>query len=86
MTTDQAVAILEAERVLETVGCGGPDVHVGSAWEAYVKEAGRTIRPDPSYRAEFSDLAMLQECPCDENCDGAGDCSGDCSGMCKCRN
>lgn len=60
MNIDQAVAILEAERVLQDIGCGGPDIHAGSAWKAYVKEAGRVIQGDPLFRNEFKDLSLLK--------------------------
>lgn len=82
MHIKQAVAILLAERVLQEVGAGGPDIQAeGSAWAAYVREAGRIIRGDPLFRDQFNDLTLLQECPCEEPCDGTGDSDG----LCKCR-
>ena len=60
MTVDQAEAILEAERVLQTVGCDGPDSAPGSAWNDYVKEAGRTLKPYMLFRNAFNDLHLLE--------------------------
>lgn len=61
MTTEQAIAILEAERVLQVVACDGPSVHQGSAWRDYVLEAGRTVRPDPTVFDTFSYLDVLED-------------------------
>ena len=65
MTIEQAVAILEAERVLQWVetmphpdDC--PDCHDGSAWLAYVYEAGLVVETDPLLRHEFDDIALLR--------------------------
>lgn len=46
MTIDQAVAILEAEQVLQHVGCGGPDPCIGEPWHTYVKEAFEVLEED----------------------------------------
>ncbi len=81
MTIYQALAILQAERVLQRVECDGPDISGDSAWAAYVKEASRVVRSDPLFRDQFNDLALLIECPCGEDCDGTGDSEG----LCKCR-
>lgn len=81
MNIDQAVAILQAERVLQAVGAGGPDIEGPSAWLGYVRKAGRVIQGDPLFRNEFKDLSLLNECPCGSDCDGTGDCDD----LCKCR-
>jgi hypothetical protein len=63
MTIDQAVAILEAERVLQAVGAGGPDIgREGdfTAWRDYVEQAGRVVQGDPLFRNEFNDLNLLK--------------------------
>jgi len=73
MTIEQAVAILEAERVLQY------NRHVranGAAWRAYVQEAGLVIQSDPLLRGGFNDLHSLRRCPCGAGCDGTGDCEG----------
>ncbi len=72
MTIDQAVVILEAERVLQIVrGCDPK-----SAWYNYVKEADSTIQSDPLYRHAFDDLCLLEgfgeRRPCDD-CDDITD-------------
>lgn len=61
MTTEQAIAILEAERVLQDVGCNGPDCNPGSAWHDYVQEAGRTVQSDTTVFETFSDLDILED-------------------------
>ena len=53
MTLEQAEAILEAERVLQEVGAGGPDNIEGSAWHGLVSEACKIAD-----LAEFSDLHL----------------------------
>lgn len=80
MTIEQAVAILEAERVLQDIRCGGPDIQDEAGWLGLVREAGRTIQREPFAWKEFKDLALLNECPCDfgGGCDSA-------TGPCKCR-
>lgn len=60
MNTDQAIAILQAERVLQVVGAGGPDIEGKSAWRDYVVQAGRVIQGDPLFRNEFNDLNLLK--------------------------
>lgn len=81
MTIDQAVAILEAERVLQAVATEGPDCNPGSAWHDYVKEAGRSIKGSPKWCNAFSDLDLLEDaddstemwrCP---NCEDILECS-----------
>ncbi len=79
MTIYQAVAILQAERVLQSVGCEGPDIKDESGWLGCVREAGRVVRCDLLFRDQFEDLSLLQECPCGETCDGTGDRDGLCS-------
>lgn len=67
MNIDQARAILEAERVLQDKRlinpAEGPAWAAGSAWRAYVKEAGRVVT-DPHgislYRNTFDDLHLLR--------------------------
>lgn len=61
MTIDQAVAILEAERVLQSVGCDGPDYVPGTAWYDYVKEASSVIKNDPLWHNAFDDLHLLED-------------------------
>ncbi len=60
MTTSQAIAILEAERVLQMVGCEGPDSVPGMAWNDYVTLAGCVVKEDASVPDGFSDLHILQ--------------------------
>jgi hypothetical protein len=43
MTFDQAEAILLAERVLQAVGCDGPDTRPSGAWYAYTHEAASVV-------------------------------------------
>lgn len=80
MTLDQAVAILQAERVLQEVGERGPDIEDGSAWRAYIKEAGKMIKGDPLSHNEFNDLHLLREC---DGCE-AGSCEQEYSDSCGC--
>ncbi len=61
MTIDQAIAILEAERVLQMVGCDGPDSVKGTAWYDYAQEAGRVIKSDRLWCKEFNDLYLLRD-------------------------
>lgn len=84
MTIHQAVAILEAERVLQRVGCEAPDISGDSAWAAYVKEASRVVRSDPLFRDQFNDLALLR-CSCAYQRAGGCDGQGNCEAPCKCR-
>ena len=63
MTIEQAVAILEAERVLQTVGAGGPEIDVGTPWHGYVAEAVRIIDTTPHKALDrFKDLHLAQDC------------------------
>jgi len=78
MTIDQAVAILDAERVLQGVGAEGPDTCGFSAWRDYVEEAGRVIQGDPLFRNAYNDITLLN-CGC-ENCNTpATGCIGACT-------
>jgi hypothetical protein len=61
MTTDQAIAILEAERVLQHVGANGPDCNPGSAWNDYVIQAGAIVSADETVFETFSDLHLLED-------------------------
>jgi len=61
MTTEQAIAILEAERILQMVGCEGPDWVEGTAWHAYVKQARSVISTDSRLVAQFADLHLCKE-------------------------
>lgn len=56
MTYEQACAILEAERVLQSVRCKGLNIHKGSAWYDYVKCAFDVVANDPVFWGEFDDL------------------------------
>jgi hypothetical protein len=60
MTTGQAIAILEAERVLQAVGCDGPDSVPGTPWNDYVKQAGAVVSADDTVFETFSDLHLLK--------------------------
>jgi len=60
MTIEQAVAILEAERVLQQVGCNGPDCSNGSAWYNYVHSAADALIGDPLFCGAFGDLHLLE--------------------------
>ncbi len=60
MTTDQAVAILLAECVLQDVGCEGPDVHPGTAWNDYVQEANRTLPTEGLWNRYRNGLHLLE--------------------------
>ncbi len=55
MTIYQAIAILDAERVLQTVGCCDPK----SAWIDFVQEAGRIIKGNAQWCNAFTDLNLL---------------------------
>ena len=59
MTIEQAVAILEAERVLQRVGANGPDCDEGSAWFEYVKKAYSVVQSDSLFRDSFNDLQLI---------------------------
>ena len=61
MTIEQAIAILEAERVLQSVGCNGPDWVEGTARNNYVKQAHSVISADIRLVAEFSDLHLCKD-------------------------
>lgn len=56
---ERARAILEAERVLQTVGCGGPDCCTGSAWYDLVNESYAILSDNE--KREFSDLHLLED-------------------------
>ncbi len=60
MTIDQAVAILEAERVLQIVGAEGPDSVSGAAWNDYIQEAGAVIQTNKFWCNAFDDLHVLK--------------------------
>ena len=61
MTTEQAIAILEAERVLQEKGCEGPDWVEGTPWYNYVKQARQVISTDSRLVAQFADLHLCRE-------------------------
>jgi hypothetical protein len=61
MTVSQAVSILEAERVLQHVGCDGPDCAEGGAWHNYVSEAVAAIADDSLFCNEFDDCGLVAE-------------------------
>ncbi len=61
MTLDQAVAILEAERILQYVGAEGPNSVPGTAWNDYVQKAGAIIQADKFWCSAFDDLHLLDD-------------------------
>lgn len=61
MTIKQAIAILDAERVLQHVGAGGPDCSVGTAWCDYVREASDVVDAANEYCGNFTDLQLVKE-------------------------
>lgn len=69
MTIEQAVAILEAERVLQHAdgqndgGPEGPDYAQGTPWHTYVVEAFSVIKGDRLLRNTFDDLHFLEDYP-----------------------
>ena len=61
MTINQAKAILEAESVLQGVGCGGPDCSVGCPWFDFVRQATELLYADGSSLKRFYYLHLVQD-------------------------
>ena len=61
MTTEQAVAILKAERVLQDVGSGGPDCATGSAWYNYVDKAVSAIADDTALLDTYNEVCLVRQ-------------------------
>jgi len=61
MTIDQAVAILQAEQVLQDEGRDGPDSAKGTAWNDYVREAASVVKDDRLCAIEARGLHLLEE-------------------------
>jgi len=66
MTNEQAIAILEAERVLQfdtgnLVMPDGPEHLPGSAWNGYVIDALWTICDDDALMREFADIPFPED-------------------------
>jgi hypothetical protein len=59
MTVKQAIAILEAERVLQTVGAGGPDCNLGTAWNNYLIVASQVVDDADEYCGNWNDLELV---------------------------
>lgn len=53
MTIEQATAILNAERIVRSVGCSP---HLGITWADLTEEAFGVVDADPTYAAKFDDL------------------------------
>jgi hypothetical protein len=59
MTVKQARAILQAERVLQMVGEGGPDCNLGTAWNNYLIEASQVVDDADEYCGNWDDLKLV---------------------------
>jgi hypothetical protein len=60
MTKKQAIAIMQAEQVLEQVGCGGPLPDIGEPWYNYVKEAVEVLETASGRLEWVWDLMMVK--------------------------
>ena len=59
LTPAQAEAILQAERELQHLRCGGPDYAMHSGWYTLVEEAVTIYDANPKTMGPFEDLALV---------------------------